>query len=151
MLAYSSFKTVLKFEPYLCVVKNVKIRSCLSKFRMSCHDLEIERGRYDTKPKYFSERYCLSGLKDGLLVTEDEVHFFANCALYKARRKILFEFVETMYPSVNSLGDVDKLIWYMSQENNEVINKVVNLVYNCFKRGKCLSKQKEKLEVVVNS
>ena len=38
---YSSFKTVLKFEPYLCVVKNVKIRGCLSKFRMSCHDLEI--------------------------------------------------------------------------------------------------------------
>ena len=84
---YSSFKTVLKFEPYLCVVKNVKIRSCRSKFRMSCYDLEFERGRYDTKPKHFSERYCLSCLKDGLLVTEDEVHFFANYPLYKTRRK----------------------------------------------------------------
>ena len=87
-----------------------------------------ERGYY-TKPKHFSERCCLSGLKDGLLVTEDEVHFFANCPLYKARRKILFEFVETMYPSVNSLvSDIDKMIWYMSQETNEVINKVANLV-----------------------
>ena len=100
---YSSFKTVLKFEPYLCVVKNVQIRSCLSNFRMSCHDLEIERGRYDTKPKYFSERYCLFCLKDGVLVTEDEVHFSANCPLYRTRRKKLFEFVEAMYPSVNSL------------------------------------------------
>ena len=113
---YSSFKTVPKFEPYLCVVKNVKIRSCLSKVRMSCHDPEIERGRYDTKPKHFSERYCLSCLKDGLLVTEDEVHFFASCPLYKTRRKKLFEFVEAMYPLVKSLSDIDKLIWYMAKK-----------------------------------
>ena len=81
----------------------------LSKFKMNCHDLEIGRDRYDTKPKHFLERYCLSCLKDGLLVTEDEVHFFANCRHHKTRWKKLFEFVEAMYPSLNSLSDIDKV------------------------------------------
>ena len=34
--------------------------------------------------------------------------------------------------AMNSLSDTDKLIWYMNQENNEVINKVAKYVYNCF-------------------
>ena len=55
-----------------------------------------------------------------------------------------------MYLSVNSLNDTDKLIWYMSQENNCVIT-FLNMFIIVFKRGKRLSKQKEKLEVVVNS
>ena len=108
---------------------------------MSCHDLKIEKGRYDTKPKHFSERYCL---KDGLLLTEDEVHFFANCPLCKTRRKKLFEFVEAMYPSVNSLSDIDKLIWYMSQENNEVNDKVAKYVYNCFQDREMFIKTERK-------
>ena len=55
--------------------------------------------------------------------------------------------------SVNSLSDTEKLIWYMSQENNEVIKKAakyVNFII-VFKREEYLSKQKENLEVVVNS
>ena len=55
-----------------------------------------------------------------------------------------------MYLSVNSLNGTDKQIWYMSQENNYVI-KFRNMFIIVFKRGKRLSKQKEKLEVVVNS
>ena len=53
---------------------------------------------------------------------------------------------------MNSLNDTEKLIWYMSQENNDVINIVAKYVYKIvFMRGKCLSKQKEKSEVVINS
>ena len=37
-----------------------------------------------------------------------------------------------MYPSVNSPSDIDKLIWYMSQENNEIIKKVAKYFDNCF-------------------
>ena len=113
---------------------------------MSCHGLEIERGRYDTKPKHFSERYCLSCLKDGLLVTEDEVHFFANRPLYETQRKKLFEFVEAMYSSVNSLSDIDKLICNMSQENNEVINEVAKYVYHCFQEREFFIKTERKAE-----
>ena len=40
--------------------------------------------------------------------------------------------MEAMYPSVNSPSDIDKLIWYMSQENNEIINKVAKYFDNCF-------------------
>ena len=36
-------KHVIKFEPYLNIVKNYKCRRMLSKFRLSSHDLEIGR------------------------------------------------------------------------------------------------------------
>ena len=49
-----------------------------------------------------------------------------------------------MYPSVNSLNDIDKLIWYMSQENNDVINKVAKYAYNCFLERKMFVKIERK-------
>ena len=49
-----------------------------------------------------------------------------------------------MYPSVNSLSDIDKLIWYMSQENNEVINKVAKYVYNWFQEREMFIKTERK-------
>ena len=52
--------------------------------------------------------------------------------------------MEAMYPSVNSLSDIDKLIWYMSQENNEVINKVAKYVYNWFQEREMFIKTERK-------
>ena len=52
--------------------------------------------------------------------------------------------MESMYPSVNSLTDIDKLIWYMSQENNEVIKKVAKYVYNCFQDREMFIKTERK-------
>ena len=108
---YSHFKTVFKFEPYLntCIIRNKQIRSCFSQFRMSSHDLEIERGRYDSKPKPPEERlrpYCRTL---GFSLSEDEVHF-----LYNKNRNRLFNFVADLYPNVNTLNDRDKFFWYMS-------------------------------------
>ena len=44
---YSSFKTILKLEPYLCVVKNVKIRRCI---KARSHD-SLVRIRFLLVPK----------------------------------------------------------------------------------------------------
>ena len=41
---YALFKQVMKCEPYLRLVKNKKHRIMLSKFGLSSHNLEIERG-----------------------------------------------------------------------------------------------------------
>ena len=47
---YAEFKTVIKFENYLDIVRNQKIRFNLKRFRLDVNDLEIEKGRYKLHP-----------------------------------------------------------------------------------------------------
>ena len=55
---YALFKHVRKCEPYLGIVKNRKQRIMLTKFRLSFHDLKIERGRYSRKSTKPEQRHC---------------------------------------------------------------------------------------------
>ena len=55
---YKKFKIVTGFEKYLDNLKNQKQRKLFTKFRLSSHDLEIERGRYGTKSLPVNERIC---------------------------------------------------------------------------------------------
>ena len=48
--SYTIHKTLSKFEVYLKVVKNNKHRRALSRFRLSCHQLMIEKGRHQKPP-----------------------------------------------------------------------------------------------------
>ena len=73
---YSHFKTIFKFEPHLNIIRNKQIRSCFSRFRMNSHDLAIERGRYDSKPKPPKERLCPYCRTLGFSLSENDVHFF---------------------------------------------------------------------------
>ena len=43
---YYTFKPFFKKEPYLSEIKSREERICLTQFRLSSHQLEIERGRY---------------------------------------------------------------------------------------------------------
>ena len=40
---YTEFKTVIKFEHYLDIIRNQKIRFNLTRFRLGVNDLEIEK------------------------------------------------------------------------------------------------------------
>ena len=53
--------------------------------------------------------------------SEDEAHFFSVRPMYNKNRNRLFSFVADLYPNVNTLNDKDKFVWYMSQENKEII------------------------------
>ena len=107
---------------------------------MSSHDLEIERGRYDSKLKPPKERLCPYCRTLGFSLSEDEVHFFSVCPMYNKNRNRLFSFMEDLYPNVNTLTDKDKFVWHMSQENEETICKVANYIFTCFKMRKRFSK-----------
>ena len=63
---------MVKFESYLDILKNQKQRKIYSKFRLSSHDLEIERGRYESKSTPVNQRICKL-CSDGKV--EDEFHF----------------------------------------------------------------------------
>ena len=69
-------------ETYLVVIKDFKLRKCLSQFRLSSHSLDIEKGRH-SKPKVPLERRICSFCKNNSV--EDEEHFLLHCTHYKRK------------------------------------------------------------------
>ena len=56
LLLYARYKHDFNFEKYLNFISKNKYRVALTKFRLSSHDLAIERGRYQNIER--SERIC---------------------------------------------------------------------------------------------
>ena len=48
--SFSLYKNSTKLEKYLILTKNQKHRMAISRFRLSCHPLMIEKGRHQTHP-----------------------------------------------------------------------------------------------------
>ena len=69
-------------------MKNFKV-ICFTSFRVSSHDLEIEKGRYKKVPAENRKRnVCESG---GI---ENETHFIFDCALYDDERGLFLKTIE---------------------------------------------------------
>ena len=84
---YSLVKKDLRKEPYLETVKNVKDRISMTKFRLSNHNLMIEKGRHLNLPKH--ERKCPL-----CFCFEDEKHFLLNCPVFALLENDLITTVE---------------------------------------------------------
>ena len=88
---YSKIKNSFEPENYLSVIKLPDIRKSLTRFRISCHNLYIERGRYETPLVPREDRWCTYCYNTtGLKPIEDEAHVLTSCPLYssiKAKHK----------------------------------------------------------------
>ena len=88
---YHTLKENFKRENYL-QIRNIRHRSALTKMRISSHNLQIERGRYEINPitklsKPRNERICAHcNLILGARVIEDEFHALIDCQLYNKQR-----------------------------------------------------------------
>ena len=80
MRTYRSYKSELVMESYLLPLH---LRTALLRFRISCHQLRIEIGRYLRPPLPAQERIC----NDGSI--EDEKHCMLSCTLYSTCRHII--------------------------------------------------------------
>jgi hypothetical protein len=88
-----TFKTEFKMESYLLEIKAFKLRKLLCKLRLSSHDLEIERGRYNKLA--IEERICKT-CNSGQV--EDEKHIILHCATYNKFRTVLFSIINKEEP-----------------------------------------------------
>ena len=85
---YGIFKKEVREEPYLRIVKNVRERISMSKFRLSNHKLMIEKGRHRNLDKTMRIcPFCTS--------VEDEIHFLLKCEPFRFLRSELFFNVES--------------------------------------------------------
>ena len=87
---YDVVKESFGFEVYLSILTRQE-RAVLTRFRLSCHTLEIEMGRHHRPPIPAEERLC-----DTCEVLEDEFHFLFHCQKYiKERQELLKTLVHT--------------------------------------------------------
>ena len=119
-ISYALFKNTVFFEKYLYDVKNRKSKIALTRFRLSNHNLLIEKRRHMRPKLDRTERKCFL-CKD---VIEDEKHFITNCPLYSKHRAILYHSLQNNSIYFTSLTGEDKFIFIMINENINVTGQI---------------------------
>ena len=110
---YSLVKTKIGIETYLREpsILNTQDRIILSKFRLSNHELMIEKGRHTKIDK--SKRYCPSCLTS----IETEIHFLLHCGILANLRKKLFEDIcPYIYTNFHDSTDEEKFAYLLNKQ-----------------------------------
>ena len=127
-LSYKTYKMNIIIENYLYLVKHLKHKIALSRFRLSNHNLLIEKGRHMI-PK-IERNQCVICKTE----IEDELHFLIICPLYDEERATLFQ--QCRINSIHfdtTLNNQQKFIFIMSNECPIVVENLAKYVFNSFK------------------
>ena len=122
---YRLFKNYFIFEPYLEWGSDEK-RRLITQFRISSHQLEIERGRYKNIPA--SQRICKLCNAD----VEDEIHFLLSCQKTEKIRKEILNEIEDKFTNIKALDNKSKFVWILSAEDYYVYNQLYKLLTNLY-------------------
>lgn len=118
---FRTFKNNFSFEPYLLIGKREQKRS-LSKFRLSDHTLEIERGRYLNIDE--DKRICKLCSES----VENEFHFLMKCKSLSSVRDIYMENLCKNFKNFKNLSSENRFIWLLSSEDKDIIMNIYKLV-----------------------
>ena len=136
-------RTYKKFRKHFNVEQYLKIndaplawRKLYCAFRISCHDLEIERGRY-VHPKIPPEdRICLLCKNQ----PETEEHFLIYCSKFANYRKDLYSKLSSIDPQFSQIPTDSRFEYMMTSENFEIIKTVMKYIYENYNRRKTFLK-----------
>ena len=128
---YRRFKKKFCMEPYLLWGNNEQ-RTTITKFRISAHDLEIERGRYYGTE--VDQRIC----KLCKTEVEDETHFLLQCPQLNTARNTILNDISLKYKNFNNLNTDSKFIWLMSSEDQFIFQKVYELLCSLLETKKIM-------------
>jgi len=120
---YALFKTEIGMEKYLTEIKNSSIRTQLTKFRLSDHNLMIEVGRHNGVKAHL--RFCPFCKNE----VESELHFLIDCNVYRNTRNDFFNSIEREKPFFRYLQKEDKFSYLLTNANQK---QVAEYVYNIF-------------------
>ena len=71
-------------ENDLLIIRSFKLKSIVSKFRLSSHKLVIEKGRHVKSKLPPDHRICMMG---NINAVDDELHLLIKCPCYSKERK----------------------------------------------------------------
>ena len=116
--SYCRYKHEFRCEIYLDIIHEKRFKIALSRFRLSSHQLEIERGRYHDIAR--DERLCKFCPSKCI---ENEYHFMLVCPLYQELRR---QYLKPYFCSWPTLNKFDRI---MSTENKKEILNLAKYVY----------------------
>ena len=128
--AYLRYKGDIRIEKYLTHIKNIKHRKALTRFRLSCHLLMIEKGRHHNPPLDRSERTCPFCES----VIEDEIHFLIECPKYNNERIPIFRACNQSSIYFENMTNESKFIFIMTNEDINIMSILGSFIFNCFKK-----------------
>lgn len=129
LVSYSRFKHSFELEPYLDSIHEKKFKISLSRFRLSSHSLEVERGRYFNIRR--NERICQLCTTNSI---ENEYHFLLVCPIYKDLRRKYLKSYYCSWPNLNKFDNImssvkkneilnlSKYIYFANKLRNDIIN-----------------------------
>lgn len=120
--SYSTHKHEFEMEKYLNVVNTNNRRISLTQFRISAHNLEIEKGRHENINR--NERKCKYCTLNQI---ESEYHFLLVCPKYYDLRKRYFKPYFCRWPTLQKFETL------MSTTNIKTLNNLANYLYYAFK------------------
>ena len=130
----SSIKSEFKLEQYLDHINNPSHRKQLTQFRVSCHSLHIESGRYNKTSR--EQRLCENCDFNEI---EDECHFSLKCKYYERQRKDLISILQNKTNMMIRFETFNDLLQILSSNDSEIINIFSRYLFACFKkRNECL-------------
>ena len=115
---YSLVKKSLCVEPYILNIKGDHLITAMARYRMSSHDLKIERGRYNNP---INQRICT---RCESIEIDDEIHLFLHCNAMNNEREIVLNSVATI---INMQPTNDMFLRIMSLDDiirGEVTSKI---------------------------
>ena len=126
---YRTFKSNFGTEAYLFNCNNSSYRKCLARFRLSAHNLNIERLRYVYPRVPPEDRICNQCSKNEC---EDEFHFVMKCDKYNVLRKDFFDNLVVLCKNFHDMDDHKKFMWICSSKDGNIIKLLGNFISTCF-------------------
>ena len=119
---YALFKGEVGREKYLSEIGNVGVRTQLTKFRISDHNLMIEKGRH--KQIHKSLRFCPFCRNR----VEHEIHFLVGCPIYNNLRRPL---LDSLFEGGGGLGGGTEIEIFRSLMSG-TMNQVATFIHKAF-------------------
>ena len=70
---------------------------------------------------------------------EDETNFLFECPLYVESRVSFLRYMNEKCPNLQLLNNQNKLVWLMTNEDTDIVNKFVDFIQNNYNLRKVLT------------
>ena len=128
LVTFNNVKESHDPDYYIYHIDDRHARKYLASFRLSCHSLRIEVGRYKGTPR--QERICECC---DMSVIENEEHFMTTCPLYSNNRVHLYRELDNIgCENWNECtSDTEKLMYLLQPRNIQTATLVIKYIKAC--------------------
>ena len=127
---YNSFSDYFpKLATYVSDMTNTRLIAAVAQFRLSSHNLEIERGRHIRPKTPVANRICLRCQTTQI---DDEIHFLMQCNMFELDRKALLSEAKKYITNSNTQCETEQCISILGSENHPIINALAKYTYVSF-------------------